>query len=188
MSLGLIKNKYRRSKYGAATARIQGDLTTLMVGLTDRMIEAAMTLRRAEERLAGGDPTAAAADFGAASTGFARAAAFANSLPDAISNFVNQVVISSGSNIKFGLTTGFTFTGAPPETVTITETGMTWVTANTVVIVFPPPPQTSAVEILSCQATNYVAGDGFDIDLSTNTSITGTYDVYWIGFPDGVNT
>lgn len=188
--IGLVKDRYRTSKYAnAGLPKIQGDMHSLFIVLADRFTEAAMTLRRAEQALARGD-AGAAEEFGAASTGFARCASLMQSLPDAISSFVNEEIISiAGGEIKFGVATPFTLGGAPPESDTVTVTGKPWVTINTVVMPFSPAPRTSAQEIYAVAAGAYVAGDGFDITLYNNdaTGALGNYDVYWLAFPDGPN-
>lgn len=102
-------------------------------------------------------------------------------------NYINNEITSvAGGTIRCGIETGFVFTGAAaPETVSKTLTGLTWVTANTKAICFPPYPATSAVEYVVASASNYVAGTGFDISASCGSVTTQTYDVVWIAFPDG---
>lgn len=102
----------------------------------------------------------------------------------------NEITSIVGDSIKLGVTTGFTLGGTPPEFDTVTETGKTWVTANTKVIPFTPVPVTSAYEFYAVKVDNYVAGDGFDVTLYNpqNTAAGAGPDVVWIGFPNGYNS
>ena len=100
-----------------------------------------------------------------------------------------DITTITGGSVKVGITTGFTLPGTPPETVTVTETGKTWVTANTIVIPFTPGPITSAVEFYGTSVGNYVVGDGFDVVLYNreNTAAGAGPDVAWVAFVDGYN-
>jgi hypothetical protein len=189
MSRGLIKTKYRKSKYGAETPRIQGDITTLLVGLHDRMIEAAMTLRRAEQAMASGSPSASE-ELGAAATGFARAASFAQSLPDAISSYINQIT-SGSTSVYWGIET-FNFAGGVDyEEDTVTVTGETWVVSAAVTPVFAftdADGGTSDVlgNLFDVRFTNFVAGDGFDMIMRSHKASGGlpgaaSFTALWVG-------
>jgi hypothetical protein len=155
------------------------------------MSELSMMLKRSKD--------AAASHIGqvamAAATGFQSDNTKLIQLLRAAALYFNQIETDintvTGDTIKLGVTAGtdFTLSGAPPETLVFTETNYTWVTANTVVVPFTPAPITSGMEFYGVKVDNYVAGDGFDVTLynpSNNTAGDGP-DVYWIGFPNGLN-
>jgi hypothetical protein len=187
--IGLIKDKYRTSKYANnGLPKIQGDMHTLFIGLVDRMTEAAMTLRRAEQSMARGD-AAASEEFGSAATGFARCAAIAQGLPDAISNYVNEQISIVSTPFEYGYVTGITLNGLTPDNGMVTVVGEPWVISG-VSRVFgfsDNTPRTSAGEDYFAICSNLVTGVGFDFTLYANLGCVSASDYtgWWLGFPNG---
>jgi hypothetical protein len=197
--IGQVKDRYRTSKYGnAGLPPIQGDMHAMFIVLADRFTEAAMTMRRAEQSLARGD-AAAAEEFGAAATAFARCGSVMQSLPDALTNFVNNEI----TEIAGGGATGYyygtaqvSFGGGTDEhnTCTITSgsnvANMEWVNSNSIWF--------GTVEMATSSGPTYhffqCSMGGFDptpasyieiIVYCPTAPVAGDYDVRWVAFPNG---